>query len=158
MSSNRKIDTILSIKILMEDIMLFNERIRSWILFLFRLVWNLAMLNLFWMRTGLYFYVPKKNIFLTLLQLKCRNVFIKVYQIFDQFLFCRLMPKNRAPRLVFFLPNILNSNQIETQHLVPRQLNTLEKLLPASVECSCEITTQLRFLARPMEIISLFQG
>ena len=68
------------------------------------------------------------------------------------------MPKNRAPRLVFFLPNILNCNKNETQHLVPKQLQALEKLLPAAVECSSEITTQLRFLARPFELISLYKG
>ena len=61
--------------------------------------------------------------------------------------------RNKAPRLVTITPNIVSSNSDSSLATLPRQLAKLESLIPASVECSCEITTQLRYLARPVEIV-----
>merc|ERR1719470_314543 len=66
------------------------------------------------------------------------------------------IPKNQAPRLITLTPNILSSNLDSSLTSLPHQLAKLQSLIPASVECSCEIATQLRYLARPRETILEF--
>eukprot|EP00090_Calanus_glacialis_P013551 TRINITY_DN22218_c0_g1_i1.p1 TRINITY_DN22218_c0_g1~~TRINITY_DN22218_c0_g1_i1.p1 ORF type:complete len:1958 (-),score=615.01 TRINITY_DN22218_c0_g1_i1:364-6237(-) len=66
------------------------------------------------------------------------------------------IPKNQAPRLITLTPNILSSNLDSSLTSLPHQLDKLQSLIPASVECSCEIATQLRYLARPRESILEF--
>ena len=61
--------------------------------------------------------------------------------------------RNKAPRLVTITPNILTSNTDTSLTSLPSQLASLQSLIPASVECACEIATQLRYLARPREIV-----
>merc|ERR1719450_291341 len=63
------------------------------------------------------------------------------------------IPKNQAPRLITLTPNILSSNTDATLTFLPKQLAQLQTIIPANVECSCEIATQLRYLARPRETI-----
>jgi endoribonuclease Dicer len=66
------------------------------------------------------------------------------------------LPRNRSPRLVSITPNILTSNSDSSLARLPRQLERLGSLVPAAVECACEIATQLRYLARPQEVILLY--
>jgi len=66
------------------------------------------------------------------------------------------IPKNQAPRLITLTPNILSSNTDSTLTFLPKQLAQLQTIIPGNVECSCEIATQLRFLARPRETILEF--
>ena len=61
--------------------------------------------------------------------------------------------RNKAPRLVTITPNILTSNTDPGLSSLPAQLERLKSLIPASVECSCEISTQLRYLSRPAEVV-----
>ena len=61
--------------------------------------------------------------------------------------------RNKAPRLVTITPNILSSNTDRGLSSLPAQLDRLQSLIPASVECSCEISTQLRYLSRPAEVV-----
>ena len=64
--------------------------------------------------------------------------------------------RNQAPRLVTITPHLLASNTDPGLSSLPRQLSSLASLIPASVETACEIATQLRFLARPSEVIISF--
>ena len=66
------------------------------------------------------------------------------------------MPRNQAPRLISITPNILASNSDTSLFSLPSQLKRLQALVPASVECACEVAVQLRYLARPKELILLY--
>ena len=66
------------------------------------------------------------------------------------------MPRNQAPRLISITPNILGSNNDSSLFSLPTQLKRLQALVPASVECACEVAVQLRYLARPKEHILLY--
>jgi len=66
------------------------------------------------------------------------------------------IPKNQAPRLICLTPNILASNKDSTLSYLPDQLKKLQSLIPAHVECTCEIATQLRYLSRPKELVLCF--
>merc|ERR1719508_13771 len=68
------------------------------------------------------------------------------------------IPRNQAPRLITLTPNILSSNSDSSLSSLPLQLNKLQSLIPANVECACEIATQLRYLARPRETILEFSA
>ena len=61
--------------------------------------------------------------------------------------------RNQAPRLVAITPNILTSNTDQSLSSLPQQLSRLGALIPATVEAACEVATQLRYLARPKEIV-----
>ena len=61
--------------------------------------------------------------------------------------------RNQAPRLVTITPHLLASNTDPGLSSLPRQLSSLASLIPASVETACEVATQLRYLARPSEVI-----
>ena len=64
----------------------------------------------------------------------------------------KLLPRNMAPRLVTTTPNILHSNAANSDDSkdglasLPAQFRRLESLLPSSVECACEVTSQLRYI------------
>lgn len=66
------------------------------------------------------------------------------------------LARNQAPRLVSLTPNILASNSDPSLSSLPQQLDRLQALVPAAVECSCELATQLRFLSRPREVFLLY--
>ena len=68
----------------------------------------------------------------------------------------RSLARNHSPRLISITPNILASNTDSSLTCLPGQLSALQSLVPAGVECSCEIATQLRYLARPREVILLY--
>ena len=63
------------------------------------------------------------------------------------------MARTQAPRLVAITPHLLASNTDPGLSSLPRQLSSLASLIPASVETACEVATQLRYLARPSEVI-----
>ena len=50
-------------------------------------------------------------------------------------------------------PHLLASNSDPSLASLPRQLASLGRLIPASVEAACEVATQLRYLAKPREVI-----
>ena len=56
----------------------------------------------------------------------------------------RSLARNHSPRLISITPNILASNTDSSLSCLPGQLAALQSLVPAGVECSCEIATQLR--------------
>ena len=67
-------------------------------------------------------------------------------------LICSLLHKDRTQRIVPIFVFLLQEH-----HVLP-VLRRMEELCFSSVECSCEVATQLRFLARPREMIVLHKS